>query len=156
MDPNRLISREQAKRLKAVAPTRRLKVETIALRVPRTSEELDRAFKQAARTSDAVLVIDDPDLSAQRPRIVALAAKYRLPEMHVSREYVDAGGLMAYAPDVPAMFRHAADYVDKILQGAKPADLPNSRPSTCSLSISRLRRSLGLPSLSRFCCAPMR
>jgi putative ABC transport system substrate-binding protein len=91
------------------------------------------------------LVIDDPNLSTQRTRIVALAARYRLPDMHVMREYVDAGGLMAYAPDVPAMFGHAADYVDKILKGAKPADLPIEQPTKYVLIVNfKTAKALGI------------
>jgi len=142
MDPDRRISREQAKRLEAIAPTRHLKVHIIAVRGP---EALDGAFEQAARTAQAVLVMDDPNLSTQRTRIVALAAKYRLANMHVMREYVDAGGLMAYVADVPAMFGRAADYVDKILKGTKPADLPIEEPTKYVLIVNlKTAKALGI------------
>src|SRR5262249_49631250 len=61
---------------------------------------------------------------AQRKRIVELAAKYRLPAIYFQKEFVDDGGLMSYGADFPDLFRRAAHYVDKILKGAKPADLP--------------------------------
>jgi len=124
-DPDRPMSREQAKRLEAVAPTRGIRIRVIAVRKPAA---LDGAFEQAQHTAQAVLVLADQNMLDQR-RVAALAAQHRLPDMHVLREFVDAGGLMAYAPDVPDMFRRGADYVDKILRGAKPADLPIEEPN---------------------------
>jgi putative ABC transport system substrate-binding protein len=62
--------------------------------------------------------------SAERKRIVELAGKYRLPAIYPNREFVDAGGLMSYGPDYVDLYRRAAHFVDKILKGAKPADLP--------------------------------
>jgi putative tryptophan/tyrosine transport system substrate-binding protein len=142
VDPDRPMSREQAKRLQVVAPTHHLKVQIIAVRGPGA---LDRAFGQTARTAQAVLVLDDPNLSAQRQRVVTLAARHRLPDMQVMREYVDAGALMAYAPDVPAMFRRAADYVDKILNGTKPADLPIEEPTKYVLIVNlKTAKALGV------------
>jgi putative ABC transport system substrate-binding protein len=76
---------------------------------------------------------------------VALAARYRLPDMHVMHEFVDADGLMAYAPDVPTMFGHAADYVDKILKRAKPADLPIEQPTKYVLIVNlKTAKALGI------------
>ena len=119
------MSREQLKRLEVVAPTRGIKIRVIAVRAPAA---LEGAFEQAQRTAKAVLVLADQNMLDQR-RVAALAAQHRLPDMHSLREYVDAGGLMAYAPDVRDMYRRAADYVDKILRGAKPADLPIEEPT---------------------------
>jgi len=112
------------KRLEAMAPARALKVRIVAVR---RGEELDHAFEQAKRTAQAVLVLADQNLEPRR--VVALSVKHKLPDMHVVREFVDAGGLMAYAPDVAVMFRRAADYVDRILKGANPANLPIEEPS---------------------------
>jgi len=84
-------------------------------------------------------------LFSQRSRVVALAAKNRLPAVYGLREYVDAGGLMAYGPNGPALFRHAATYVDKILKGVKPADLPVEQPTKFELIINlKAAKALGL------------
>jgi putative tryptophan/tyrosine transport system substrate-binding protein len=141
-DPNWPISREQVKRLEAVAPKRAIKIRIIAVRGP---EDLERAFARAGRTAQAVLVLSDQYLDAQPQRVLALAARYRLPDMHVARDYVDAGGLMAYAPDMTAMFQRAADYVDRILRGAKPADLPIEEPTKFELVVNlKTAKVLGL------------
>ncbi len=77
----------------------------------------------------ALMVLPDPMLVSQAERIVALAAKSRLPAMYAHREFVDAGGLMFYGASLADMWRRAATYVDKILKGAKPADLPVQQPT---------------------------
>ena len=80
-----------------------------------------------------------------RSRLAELAAKNRLPTMYGQREFVDDGGLMSYGAKLSDNFRRAATYVDKILKGAKPADLPIERPTTFELVInSRTARTLGL------------
>jgi putative tryptophan/tyrosine transport system substrate-binding protein len=140
-DPDRPMSREQTKRLEAVAPARALKIRVIAVRRP---EALDGAFEQAQRTAQAVLVLADQNMLDQQ-HVAALAAQHRLPDMHVLREFVDAGGLMAYAPDVHEMYRRAADYVDKILRGAKPADLPVEEPTKFVLVVNlKTAKALGI------------
>ena len=87
--------------------------------------------------ADALLVLMSPVFFRQRDRIAALAAEYRLPTMFGVREFVEAGGLMAYGVNLSAMSRRAADYVDKILQGAKPADLPVEQPTEFELVLNR-------------------
>jgi putative tryptophan/tyrosine transport system substrate-binding protein len=111
------------------------------------ADELDSAF--AAITSagaDALIVLSDPALMDNLlGRVVDLAATSRLPAMYDWRAYVDAGGLMSYGPNMPDMQRRAASYVDKILKGAKPADLPIEQPTTFDLVINlKAAKALGL------------
>ena len=84
----------------------------------------------------ALFVLAVPLLFANRIRINTLALAARLPTMHGVREYVEAGGLMSYGPNWPAMWRRAADLVDKILHGAKPADIPVEQPNKFDLVIN--------------------
>jgi len=94
---------------------------------------------------DALLTFISPLTTAYRPIIVEFATKNRLPTMFAGREAVDAGGLMSYAPNVPDMFRRAAIYVDKILKGAKPGDLPIEQPTKFELVINlKTAKALGL------------
>jgi len=134
--------RDQAKEIEAVAPKRRLKVQIIELR---NAEALDGAFDQAGRRAQAVLVFPNPITMISRTRIAALAARQRLPAMYGLPDFVDAGGLMAYGPDTAAMFRRAAEYVDKILKGANPADLPIEQPTQYLLVVNlKTAKALGL------------
>jgi putative ABC transport system substrate-binding protein len=79
--------------------------------------------------ADALFVVTDPLTATNRVRINTWALAGRLPTMHGFREHVEAGGLMSYGPNFPDLFRRAAGYVDKILRGAKPADLPVEQPT---------------------------
>ena len=82
---------------------------------------------------------------SERRRLVDLAAKHRLPAVYAQRAYVDVGGLMSYGPDVADLFRRAATYVDKILRGARPADLPIEQPTKFELLINlKTAKALGL------------
>jgi putative ABC transport system substrate-binding protein len=109
-------------------------------------EDFDDAFTAAARgRSDALLVFDDSLTLGYRTRLVALAVKHRLPTMYGLREFPDAGGLMSYGPSNFEMYRRTATYVDKILKGAKPADLPVEQPTKFELIINlKTAKSLGL------------
>jgi putative ABC transport system substrate-binding protein len=97
--------------------------------------DLDRALSAAAKER-ALIVIASPPLFTERKRIADLALKYRLPSVVGGREYAEAGGLFSYAVSYPDLFRRAALYVDKILKGAKPADLPVEQPTTFELVIN--------------------
>ncbi len=95
--------------------------------------------------AEALIVFPSPMLYSERRRIVALAAKHRLPAIHNAREWADLGGLMAYGASIPALVRRSVDYVDKILKGAKPADLPVEQPSKYELVINlKTGKALGL------------
>ena len=108
--------------------------------------ELAEAFAKMSRTGvKALLVETDAMFFSQRARIVDLAAKHQLPAVYAEREFADAGGLMAYATNLPATFRRAATYVDKILKGAKPGDLPIEEPTRIELVINlKTAKALGL------------
>ena len=136
------VTRAMIKELEDVAATRRLKLRIIEAQTP---EGFDRAFDQARRQAQAVVVFSDPIVMAHRERITALAAKHRLPAMYALREYTEVGGLMAYGPDLAGMFRRAADYVDKILKGAKPGDLPIEQPTRYVFVVNlKTAKALGL------------
>ena len=84
-------------------------------------------------------------MSTQRRRILDFAAKNRLPAMYAQNEYVEAGGLMSYGPDMPASYRRAATYVDKVLKGAKPSDLPVEQPTKFEFVINlKTAKQIGL------------
>jgi putative ABC transport system substrate-binding protein len=96
----------------------------------RPAEDVAPAFAAIkAAQADAVLVVGDPLTFVNRTRIHTLALKARLPTVHVVREFVEAGGLMSCGPSYPDLFRRAAEYVDKIPRGAKPADIPVEQPT---------------------------
>ncbi|MGH7331439.1 MAG: ABC transporter substrate-binding protein [Candidatus Rokuibacteriota bacterium] len=126
-----------------VAPALGVQLESLELRVP---EDLDQAFEAALlRQVDALMTVEDFLTVTHRARIVDFAAKSRLPAVYGSREFVEAGGLMMYGADLRALFRRAATYVDQILKGAKPADLPIERPTKFELIINlKTARALGL------------
>jgi putative tryptophan/tyrosine transport system substrate-binding protein len=112
----------------------------------RAPEDFEPAFVTIVRErADALFPARQPITSSNRGRIVAFAARSRLPATYPIREYVDEGGLMAYGVNLTALHRHAATYVDKILQGAKPADLPVERPTTFDFVINlKTAQALGL------------
>jgi len=108
--------------------------------------DFDGAFAEMTRArAGALTVLPSNMLINERRRLVDLAAKNRLPAVYGSREFVDAGGLMAYGPNFADMFRRAATYVDRILKGAKPADLPVEQPTKFELVINlKTAKALGL------------
>jgi putative ABC transport system substrate-binding protein len=108
--------------------------------------DFDRAFSDMTKVrAEALTVLPSGMFIGQRRRLVDLAAKNRLPAVYQSRESVDAGGLMSYGPNFADLFRRAATYVDKILKGAKPADLPIEQPTKFELVINlKTAQALGL------------
>jgi putative ABC transport system substrate-binding protein len=112
----------------------------------RSSVGLESAFNDAKRgRAEAVDVLASAFFNAQRVLIVRLAAQTRLPAIYESREYVDAGGLMSYGQDLYGLFRRAAYFVDKIIKGAKPVDLPWEQPTKFELVINLMTaKALGL------------
>jgi len=112
----------------------------------RGPDDFDRAFSEITRArASALTVFGSSMFFSERRRLVGLAAKNRLPAVYTWREGADAGGLMAYGPNIPDLFRRAATYVDKILKGAKPGDLPVEQPTKFELVINlKTAKALGL------------
>ena len=108
--------------------------------------DLDGAFATMTRErADAVILLPSPMLYGEHKHIVELAAKSRLPAMYAAREFVDDGGLMSYGASLPNLFRLAARYVDKILKGANPGDLPVEQPTKLELVFNlKTAKELGL------------
>ena len=127
------------------ASARSLGVEIRSYRA-RVLADFDGVFATMAKDrADALLVIADSSFGLHRKRLVALAARHRLPAMYGLREFPEAGGLMSYNVDVRDSFRRSAAYVDKILKGTRPADLPVEQPSRFELVINQATaRELGL------------
>jgi len=125
---------------------RLLRLELQSVEVSRV-EDLDGAFSAITnqRAQGLVLPGANPVGFMNRGKIVDFAQRNRLPAMYPTKEYVDAGGLMSYGPSLPDLFRHAAIYVDKILKGAKPANLPVEQPTKFELVINlKTAKALGL------------
>ena len=127
------------------APARTLGIELLSLEVG-SPGDFDKAFADAMRAGAGALVImQSPLFVTSQKRLAELAAKHRLPSIFHLTEFVDAGGLAAYGPDRSDLFRRAAAYVDKILKGAKPSDLPIEQPTKFELAINlKTARALGL------------
>jgi len=112
----------------------------------RNRKEMEKVLSESAKDqSQALLELPDPLLFVNRELIPEIAAKLKLPTMYSFSEYVDAGGLMSYGTSFPGLFHRAATYVDKILKGAKPADLPVEQPTKFELIINlRTAKQIGL------------
>ena len=109
-------------------------------------KDIETAFREAGKgRADAVLVLPTAVLSSQRKQIVYLAVKSRLPAIYPRTQYTEAGGLMSYEPNLADMWRRAATYVDKILKGTKPADLPVEQPTKFEFVINlKIAKQIGL------------
>ncbi len=102
----------------------------------RRAEDIVPALEHIKGRADALHVIGDAFVSSHRVPINTLSLSLRLPTTHNNREYVEAGGLMSYGPNIPDLFRRAAEYVDKILRGTKPGDIPVEQPTKFDLVIN--------------------
>ena len=128
----------------AQAAARTLGLEVVRSEI-RRAEDIAPAFEALKGAAQALFVCPDATINANHARIYTLALGARLPTMHGLREIVEAGGLMSYGPNYPDLYRRAAGYVDKILRGAKPADLPVEQPTKFDLVINLVTaRALGL------------
>ena len=110
--------------------------DVVRLEIQRT-EDIEPAFASLRNDADALYVCGfDPLINLNRNRINALAQAARLPTIFGEQLYIEAGGLMSYGADIPDLFRRASQYVDKILRGAKPGDLPVEQPTKFNLTIN--------------------
>ena len=132
----------ELKQVQAAAGSFGLTVVTLEIR---QGDEIAAAFDNLQDRTDALYVIGDPLIVSNRVRINTFALTARIPTTYNSREYVELGGLMSYGPDFSALFRHAADLVDKILHGTKPADIPVEQPTKFEFVINlTTAKALGL------------
>ena len=137
-NPNNLI---QLKRAQVAARTLGVQPEPVPIQGP---NDFDSAVK-AVRGTDGLLLLESPLFTTHRARLAELAARSRLPAIYGQREYVEVGGLMSYGTHFQDLYRRTASYVDKILKGAKPADLPVEQPTQFELVINlKTAKALGL------------
>ncbi|MEK6246477.1 MAG: ABC transporter substrate-binding protein [Pseudomonadota bacterium] len=129
--------------LEAAARSSRVALQNLGVS---SAKDFADAFSAATRErAEAVFVVNSPLPYQERQRIAELALKHRLPSMHGPSEYVEAGGLLSYGPSYPDLFRRAAVYVDKILKGAKPGDLPIEQPTKFELVVNlKTAKALGV------------
>jgi putative tryptophan/tyrosine transport system substrate-binding protein len=126
------------------AAARTLGIEFTNLEI-RRAEDIAPAFEALKGRAEALYVCAEPLVNANRTRINSLAQSARVPTIYGFREYVEAGGLISYGANVPDLFRRAAEYVDKILRGTKPGDLPVEQPTKFDLVINlTTAKALGL------------
>ena len=123
----------EMREVRSAARTKGLEVETLEIR---RAEDIAPAFEELKGRADALYICVDTVLFANRVRINTLALAARLPTMLSNREYVEAGGLMSYAPNFSDLFRRAGELVDKVLRGAKPADIPVEQPTKFDLVVN--------------------
>ncbi|MBR1133111.1 ABC transporter substrate-binding protein [Bradyrhizobium iriomotense] len=131
------------KELEVAATILRVRLQSFSVRAP---DEIESAFERMAKDSvEALIILDDPLMAVQSRGIVELATLQRLPTISTERSYAEAGSLLSYGASFPDLFRRAATYVDKILRGAKPADLPVEQPTKFEMVINlKTAKTLGL------------
>src|SRR5882724_7901269 len=129
--------------MQAVAPTLKITLLSVEVRRP---DELERAFASiTTQRADGLLVLTDPITFGNRAQVIEFAAKNRLPAMYEVREFVNDGGLMSYGPSMVGMIRRVPVFIDKILKGAKPADIPVEQPTQFELVVNEsTAKSIGL------------
>jgi putative ABC transport system substrate-binding protein len=128
----------------AQAAAANLGLDTVSCEI-RRAEDVGPAIEALSGRADALYVCIDPLVNTNGVRINSLALAARLPTMHSSRDNIDAGGMISYGPDITDLFRRAAEFVDKILRGARPADLPVEQPTKFELVINlRAAKAMGL------------
>src|SRR6516225_2112485 len=135
--------RDMLQATEAAARTLGVQLQLIGVRA---AEELEHAFSTMTRErAEALFLFPSPMLFLERRRIVELAATHRLPSVSQAREFVEIGGLIAYGANINDLFRRSTVYVDKILKGAKPADLPIEQPTRFELVINlKTAKTLGI------------
>ena len=132
----------EMREVQAISKTLSLEVATVEIR---RAEDIAPVFEALKGRADALYVITDALVSTNRIRINTFALAARLPTMHGVRDYVEAGGLMSFGASYSDLFRRAGDYVDKILRGAKPGDIPVVQPTKFDLVINlTTAKALGL------------
>jgi len=142
-NPTSLTAPLQMREVEVAAQALRVQLQSLEVRGP---DDFERVFQAATQgRAGAPLALDDAFVFTHRARIARLAAKSRLPAMYGFREFVEVGGLMSYAANLVDMYRRAATYVDKILNGAKPGELPVEQPTKFELVINlKTAKALGL------------
>jgi putative ABC transport system substrate-binding protein len=142
-NPTTAVHVTSLKELEVTAGTLRVRLHPIEVRTPQAIESAFATMKK--ERAEALIPLDDPLMFNQRPRIADLAAKHRLPTVCAQRLWPEAGALMSYGASFTDLSRRAATYVDKILRGAKPADLPVEQPTKFELVINlKTAKALGL------------
>ena len=141
-DPDNAINKQITQTLEGMSTRARLQLRFIHLR---HLSDLDRVFGLVRRKAQAAIVLSNPLTVSYRQQVAAMANRYHVPTVYSLGEFVEAGGLLAYHPDQVVMFRRAAEYVDKILKGASPKDLPFEQPTRFLLSLNlTAARAIGL------------
>jgi putative tryptophan/tyrosine transport system substrate-binding protein len=137
------VAASQVKATEGAARAVRLKLQSLPFRQP---EDFAASFEAARnQRAQALVLLSAPSVFLNRTRLADLALQYRLPAICVFPQFAEAGGLMGYGPNVTDLFRQAASYVDRILKGAKPADLSIQRPAVFKLAVNRkTAKALGL------------
>ena len=142
-ESSNLASAENWRETENAARTLEVEAQSFVLSMPAELEEVFRAIRKAA--VDGLIVLPSGVLFSQKRHLAEFGIKYRLPTMFEQREHVEAGGLACYGPKLSELYRHDASFVDKILKGAKPADLPVEQPTKFGLVINlKTAKALGL------------